>query len=53
MPRTWQVPWVEAWRFGEEPALSELPRAIRNVVEELTVITGLGDDVEVIPDEKE
>ena len=53
VPRTWQVPWVEAWRFGEEPALSELPRAIRNVVEELTVITGLGDDVEVIPDEKE
>ena len=53
VPRTWQVPWVEAWRFGEEPALSELPRAIRNVVVELTVITGLGDDVEVIPDEKE
>ena len=53
VPRTWQVPWVEAWRFGEEPALSDLPRAIRNVVEELTVITGPGDDVEVIPDEKE
>ena len=53
VPRTWQVPWVEAWRFGEDPSFSDLPRAIRNLVEELTAITSPGDDVKVIPDEKE
>ena len=53
VPRTWQVPWVEAWRFGEAPALSDLPRSIRKVVDELTVIISPRDIEELIPDEKE
>lgn len=53
VPRTWQVPWIEAWRFGEVLTFSNLPRAVRTLVEELTVITSTGDDEEIIPDEKE
>lgn len=38
LPRTWAVPWVEAWRLGETPAIPDLPRAVRRLVDELHAI---------------
>ncbi|WP_137772223.1 MULTISPECIES: DUF6668 family protein [unclassified Microbacterium] len=40
VPRTWSVPWVEAWRVGEPPALSSSPREVQRLVDELTAILG-------------
>lgn len=40
VPRTWTVPWVEAWRVGEPPALSSSPREVQRLVDELTAILG-------------
>lgn len=35
-PRTWQVPWVESWRLGDDP-LSDAaaPREVRRLVDDL------------------
>lgn len=40
VPRTWSVPWVEAWRVGEPPALSSSPREVQRLVDELTALIG-------------
>ena len=40
VPRTWTVPWVEAWRVGEPPALASSPREVQRLVDELTAILG-------------
>jgi hypothetical protein len=40
VPRTWSVPWVDAWRVGEPPALSSSPREAQRLVDELTAILG-------------
>lgn len=37
-PRTWHVPWVEAWRFGESPDLSTAPRDVRRLVDDLKAL---------------
>lgn len=42
VPRTWNVPWVEPWRLGEPLALTEAPREVRRLVDELRVILGPG-----------
>lgn len=39
VPRTWSVPWVEAWRFGGEISAATAPRDVRRVIDELRVIT--------------
>jgi hypothetical protein len=39
VPRTWTVPWVEAWR-GEPPALASSPREVQRLVDELTALLG-------------
>ena len=33
-PRTWRLPWVEAWRYSAAP--TEAPRAVRAVLDDLT-----------------
>lgn len=38
LPRTWTVPWVEAWRLGETPNLATAPRDVRRLVEDLTAL---------------
>lgn len=43
-PRTWNVPWVEPWRLGEQPALDDAPREVRRLVDELRVILRPGAD---------
>ena len=53
VPRTWQVPWVDAWRFGEHLDVSDLPRPVHRLVEDLTVIISRGDAELVGSDEKE
>lgn len=40
VPRTWTVPWVEAWRVGEPPALASSPREVQRLVDELTTLLG-------------
>ena len=35
VPRTWSVPWIEAWRLGEPIALASAPREIRRLVDDL------------------
>lgn len=53
VPRTWQVPWVDAWRFGEDLEASGLPRPVKHLVEDLSVIIRRGDAEIVGPDERE
>lgn len=40
--RTWSVPWIESWRLGEPPALSDVPREVRRLVDELHALIGPG-----------
>lgn len=42
VPRTWTVPWIEAWRLGEPPALSDVPRGVRRFVNELHALVNPG-----------
>lgn len=42
VPRTWSVPWVESWRVGEPPALTNAPREAQRLVDELYAILGTG-----------
>lgn len=44
VPRTWTVPWVEAWRLGEPPALSAAPRDVRRLVDDLSAVVRPGAD---------
>lgn len=37
-PRTWSVPWIEAWRLGVPPDLSTAPREARRLVDELAAL---------------
>lgn len=39
VPRTWSVPWVEAWRLGGEISANGAPREVRRVIDELHAIT--------------
>ncbi len=38
VPRTWNVPWIESWRLGEPPALTDAPREVRRLVDELSAL---------------
>ncbi len=42
VPRTWTVPWTEAWRLGEPPVLSDAPREVRRLVDELSALLRSG-----------
>lgn len=42
LPRTWNVPWIESWRLGERIALTDAPRELRQVVDDLRVLLGPG-----------
>lgn len=44
VPRTWTVPWIESWRLGEPPALSDAPREVRRLVDELHALVQSGAD---------
>lgn len=38
-PRTWRIPWVEAWRLGEDVSSTlTAPREVRRLVEELHIL---------------
>lgn len=37
VPRTWRLPWVEAWRI-DPPSLQNSPRAVRKLIKDLSVI---------------
>jgi hypothetical protein len=39
VPRTWYVPWVEAWRLGRAPSLETGPRPVGRMVRELESLT--------------
>lgn len=42
VPRTWNVPWIESWRLGEPSALSDAPREVRRLVDELHALVQSG-----------
>ncbi|MBD5788351.1 hypothetical protein IF650_19500 [Cellulosimicrobium terreum] len=42
VPRTWTLPWIEAWRLGEPPALSDAPREVRRLLDDLRAVVRPG-----------
>lgn len=42
VPRTWQIPWIEQWRFEEHVPLAQTPRAVRHLIEELATLVSKG-----------
>jgi hypothetical protein len=41
-PRTWQMPWVESWRLGDDPLLDAAPREARRLVDDLRILLRTG-----------
>ena len=39
VPRTWRLPWIEAWRLGEPPDPASGPREVRKLTEDLMALT--------------
>ena len=39
VPRTWHLPWFEAWRLGEPPEPASLPRQVRRLLGDLDALT--------------
>ena len=37
-PRTWQLPWIEAWRLGEPPIVAGAPREVCRLVDDLHLL---------------
>lgn len=35
-PRTWRMPWVEAWRLGQDVDLATSPRDVQRIVNEIS-----------------
>lgn len=35
-PRLWSVPWVEAWRLGEQPNAVNTPKSVQKFIAELS-----------------
>jgi hypothetical protein len=42
VPRTWKIPWIEGWRLGEPPDLSNAPRDVRRLTDDLTTLLSSG-----------
>lgn len=42
VPRTWHVPWNEAWRLGEQSSLDTAPRPVRRLVDDLNTVIRTG-----------
>lgn len=40
-PRTWTVPWVDAWRT-DAPTASSIPREVQRIIDELSALPGIG-----------
>lgn len=40
-PRTWTVPWIDAWRLNE-PTSVPIPREVQRIFDELSAIPGIG-----------
>ncbi|MFC0456202.1 DUF6668 family protein [Arthrobacter liuii] len=38
IPRTWTVPWIESWRLDEPLALSDAPREVRRLIDDLNAL---------------
>ncbi|MBX9244627.1 hypothetical protein ICW40_07365 [Actinotalea ferrariae] len=38
VPQTWQVPWIESWRLGDDVALESAPREVRRLIADLTAL---------------
>jgi hypothetical protein len=43
-PRLWEVPWVEAWRTGEPLERSALPKALRQLIADASLLSGHGPE---------
>ena len=39
-PRVWNVAWVEAWRLGAELDAAQLPKSLRRLTQDLSVLSG-------------
>ncbi|MBW9211749.1 hypothetical protein KV100_19035 [Mumia sp. zg.B21] len=42
LPRTWTIPWIESWRVDEPLALSDAPREVRRLIDDLEALTHSG-----------
>ncbi|MFV0452773.1 MAG: DUF6668 family protein [Propioniciclava sp.] len=42
VPRMWTIGWIEAWRMGETPELTDAPRNVRALIDELHTLTHPG-----------
>lgn len=38
-PRTWHLPWMEAWRLGEPAEAASLPRQVRRLLDDVARLT--------------
>lgn len=39
VPAVWSVPWIEAWRVGEQPAAHNAPKVVGQLLEDLQAMT--------------
>jgi hypothetical protein len=39
VPAVWSLPWIEAWRVGEPPGPQNAPKVVRQLLEDLRVMT--------------
>jgi len=42
VPAVWSLPWIEAWRVGEPPALHNAPKVARRLLADLRAMTEAG-----------
>lgn len=45
VPAVWSLPWIEAWRVGDPPGPQNAPKAVRQLLEDLRLMTAASASV--------
>ncbi len=45
VPRVWWLPWIEAWRLGQDPAAGPIPRSVRRLLADLHTLLNTGPTI--------
>ncbi|MGH2886494.1 MAG: DUF6668 family protein [Solirubrobacteraceae bacterium] len=53
VPAVWSLPWIEAWRVGEPPALHNAPKVVRQLLDDLRALTEAAVSVNANRNEEE